>query len=201
MSVATPSPWSADVPPWPIHRLNVAAYERMVSLGVLQEEDPVELLEGYLVSKIPKNPLHDSTIDLLQALLIKMICDGWFVRTQNALVTSDSVPEPDLAIIRGLPSMFRTRHPMGDDAGLVIEVADTSVRRDRKKAAIYAQAGIAEYWIINLEDWQLERLREPQLQGDYGSKTIYHVDEQVPLVLAGQNMGMIDLRELLTPPR
>ncbi|MBI1346569.1 Uma2 family endonuclease [bacterium] len=198
--VATLPSVTMTSPPWPIYRLSVETYERMVATGAFNEDDPVELLEGYLVPKMPKNPLHDSSVDLLQNLLLQLVRSGWYVRTQNVLSTDDSMPEPDLAVVRGMPAMYRTQHPCGRDVGLVIEVADTSIRRDRHKAEIYARAGVPEYWVVNLEEWQLERMTEPQPTGHYQATTIFQAHQQVPLQLDGQPLGHLDLRELLTPP-
>jgi Uma2 family endonuclease len=73
------------------------------------------------------------------------------------ITTERSEPEPDLAILRGSHADFRHRHPKGSDCRLVIEVADTSLEKDRAKTAIYQDAGVQEYWIVNLPQQQVER--------------------------------------------
>jgi len=77
---------------------------------------------------------------------------GWIVRCQLPITTERSEPEPDLAILKGTHSDFRHKHPVGRDCRLVIEVADTSLDKDRAKADIYRDAGVQEYWIINVQD-------------------------------------------------
>ena len=76
------------------------------------------------------------------------------------MTTPTSEPEPDLAIVRGIHRDYRTRHPSGCEVALVIEVADTSLQKDRNKARIYASAGVKEYWIINLVEFQLEQFTD-----------------------------------------
>ncbi|MDX1969878.1 MAG: Uma2 family endonuclease [Planctomycetaceae bacterium] len=188
------------MPTWPIYRLTVEDYQLMMNSGALTEDDPVELLEGFLVPKMPKYPLHDSSIDYVHQLLLRILPLGWYVRIQNSLLTSDSVPEPDLVVLPGVPFDYREIHPTGRDVGLVIEVAESSVRHDRKKAAIYARAAVPEYWIVNLDDWQLERMTLPQEDGTYASTEILKADGEVPVILEGREVGRLALRELLTPP-
>ncbi|HET6422036.1 MAG TPA: Uma2 family endonuclease [Planctomycetaceae bacterium] len=188
------------IPPWPVKRFTVAEYEELVNSGVFDEDDNCELLEGWLVPKMTKNPLHDGTIDLLDGLLDEALPPGWHTRGQNAIVTSDSVPEPDLAVVRGSRGDYRIQHPKPGDIAVVIEVAHTTLRADRQKAAIYARAGIPEYWLVNLVDWQLERMTHPSSDGRYQQTDILTVNDAVPLVIAGSEVGQISLQDLLTPP-
>src|SRR5438034_526801 len=151
MSSIVLPPSSPEPPPFPVRRFSVAEYEELTRLGILTEYDTVELLEGWIVPKTPKYPPHDGTIDLLNVLLMRLLPLGWYPRVQNSVVTDDSVPEPDVVVVRGSPGDYRDRHPTGADIGLVIEVAESSVSRDRRKAKIYARAGIPHYWIVNLD--------------------------------------------------
>ena len=73
-----------------IARFSVARYQRMIEAGILTSEDKVELLENYVVLKMPRNPLHDGTIDLLHAALSGRVPSGWLLRIQQTLVLSDS---------------------------------------------------------------------------------------------------------------
>jgi Uma2 family endonuclease len=191
----------AAVPNWPVARFTVAGYQRLTEIGVFHEDDKVELLEGWIVPKMPKNPLHDGTIDLLDGLLSDVLPAGWHTRVQNSLVTSDSVPEPDITVVCGERGAYRGKHPTGRDAALVIEVAESSVALDRKKAAIYARAGISEYWIVNLEDWQLERMTQPLPDGTFANTEILYAADAVPLTIAGAVIASLPLGELLTPPQ
>ena len=106
-------------------KFSVARYQRMIETGVLTPEDKVELLENYVVLKMPRNPPHDGTIDLMDEALRPFIPAGWRLRVQLSLVLLDSQPEPDFAVVRGSARSYVTRHPTAADAGIVIEVADS----------------------------------------------------------------------------
>src|SRR4051812_6405445 len=89
------------VPPMPVRRFSVAEYHRLIDLGILTEDNPVELLQGWIVPKMTRKPPHDGTIDLANGALLTCVIVGWFVRIQQAIATADSEPEPDLAVVRG----------------------------------------------------------------------------------------------------
>src|SRR5687767_14921881 len=123
-SVADPGFGSSFEPPlFPVHRFTVAEYEELGRLGIITEDDNVELLEGLIVPKMTKHPPHDSAIDLLNYILTRLLPPNWFVRVQNCVVTADSIPEPDLAVVRGRPGSYGKSHPRKADIGLIIEVA------------------------------------------------------------------------------
>ncbi|HSQ54468.1 MAG TPA: Uma2 family endonuclease [Gemmata sp.] len=199
-TVAPPQPatYMADAS---IAKFSVARYQQMIDSGVLTSEDKVELLENYVVLKMPRNPQHDGTIDLIDETLTTYVPKGWRVRCQLTVVLSDSQPEPDFAIARGDGRSYITRHPTPPDVGLVIEVANTSLLRDqRDKARIYARANIFCYWIVNLEDRRIEVHTQPSGPCDspaYASVVNYSSGESVPLVLDGATVAMIPVAELL----
>jgi Uma2 family endonuclease len=182
-------------------KFTVARYQQMIANGILTPEDKVELLENYLVLKMPKNPPHDGTIDLVKAALPSCLAAGWLLRVQQTIVLSDSQPEPDFAAVRGNPRTYLTRHPGAADVGLVIEVADSSLLRDqRDKTRIYARAGIPCYWIVNLVDRRIEVYSQPTGPAPvpaYGSFQIYQPGDAVPLVLDGAAAGAVPASELL----
>ncbi len=167
----------------------------------MTEEDRVELLEGWIVPKMTRYPPHDGTIDLVIFLLNQLLPREWFCRAQSAMVTTDSEPEPDVIVVRGKPGDYRTSHPRGRDVGLVVEVADSTVGRDRRKARIYARAGVPNYWIVNLDEGQVEiygRLSGKGNKANYQSKEILvRGDQTVTLVLDGRTIGKIAVAELL----
>src|SRR5579872_4886321 len=108
-------------------RFSVAEYHRLIELGILTEDDNLELLEGYLVHKMARNPPHDGTMHQVLDVLGAHLPVGWKARTQSALTLSDSEPEPDLAVVRKDANGYRTRHPSPADAGLLIEVSDSTL--------------------------------------------------------------------------
>lgn len=147
---------AAETPPFPVHRFTVKQYQRLGELGVLTPEDHVELIEGWIVEKTNHRPAHGYVVRLLNDWLRSQLSAGWLVQSQLPITTLRSEPEPDLAILRGQHADFRDRHPAGNECRLLIEVADSSLLKERAKANIYATAGVEEYWIVNLVDHQVE---------------------------------------------
>src|ERR671939_923995 len=96
-------------------RFTVDEYHRLTELGILTEDDNLELIEGYLVLKMPRNPPHDGTIHRVLKRLVKLLPPGWDVRVQSAVTLVDSEPEPDLAVVREDPCGYLTRHPTAAD--------------------------------------------------------------------------------------
>ncbi len=147
---------SEFAPPLPIRKFTVAQYHQLGELGVLTPEDRVELLEGWIIEKMNHGHAHGFVVQFLSIWLNSQLPHGCICRCQLPITTQRSEPEPDLAVVRGCITDFRDRHPSGNDCRLLIEVADTSLQKDRAKAAIYFSAGVEEYWIVNLEKKQLE---------------------------------------------
>src|SRR5262245_7178213 len=178
-----------------IPRFSVARYQRMIEAGILTSEDKVELLENYVVLKVPRNPPHGGTIQIVDEALRAVVPTGWRVRVQLTVVLSDSQPEPDFAIVRGDARTYFTRHPGPADVGLIIEVASSSLLRDqRDKTRIYARGGFPCYWIINLVDQRVEVYTQPSgptAVPAYGSCQTYQPGDAVPLVLDGNIVGAI----------
>jgi Uma2 family endonuclease len=201
MSITTPPTWGAFPPPYPVRKFTVNEYHRLIQAGVLTEDDPVELLEGWIVPKMPRNPPHDGTIGVVQEVLRGQLPDGWFIRIQSAITLADSEPEPDLVVANGSPRQYMARHPGPQDVALAIEVADSSLDRDRHdKGRIYARAAIVIYWIINLVDGQVEVYTDPTGSAPtpaYQQRRDYQPADLVPLVLAGQTVSQIAASELL----
>jgi Uma2 family endonuclease len=148
--------------PCPLRRFTVDEYHRLLQVGILEEGDPVELLDGFLVLKTRASPPQNVSLGLLEDLLNDLLPAGWFRRVRSAVTTPDSEPEPDLAIVRGQRRDYGKRHPGPQDLALVIEVSDSSLARDRNvKAPLYARASIPVYWIVNLIDRRVEVHTEP----------------------------------------
>ena len=182
-------------------RFSVDRYQRMIESGILTSEDKVELLENYVVLKMPRNPPHDGTIDLGKAALPSQLPVGWLLRVQQTVVLPDSQPEPDFAIVRGNPRSFVARHPAATDIGQITEVADSSLLRDqRDKTRIYSRANVPVYWIVNLVDNRIEVYSQPSgptAQPAYGSFQIYQSGDMVPLILDGANVGAFAAADLI----
>ncbi len=195
---ATPVTYGLDAS---IARFSVGRYQKMIETGILTSEDKVELLENYVVLKMPRNPLHDGTIQLSSETLLPLIPPGWRLRIQLTVVLTDSQPEPDLAIVRGDARAYLTRHPGPMDVGTLIEVADSSLLRDRlDKTRIYARGNIPHYWIVNLVDRRVEVFSQPSgptAVPAYGAYQIYQPGDTISLVLDGVAVATVAVADLL----
>lgn len=155
-----------------VHPLSVAFYHRAGDLGMLGED--VELLEGTLITKGSKSPLHESLVWLLFEVLERCLPPGMCVLKEAPLTFLRSEPEPDLAVVRGSRQDFRSGHPT--TAELVIEVAVSTLELDRRKAAIYAEAGVREYWIVVPQQRCIEVHCEPR--GEVYSRQMTVTDQE-----------------------
>ncbi len=184
-----------------IATFSVPRYQRMIETGILTADDKVELLENYVVLKMPRNPPHDSTLQRMLRPLLRAVPAGWDLRIQAAVALADSQPEPDFALVRGSAADYEARHPGPADVGLVIEVADSSLLRDqRDKTRIYARGGIPCYWIVNLIDRRIEVYTQPTGPAPvpaYVSVQTYHAGDAVPLILDGVAVGTVAAADLL----
>jgi hypothetical protein len=184
----------------PVYQFSVEQYHRMIETGVLTEDDSVELLEGWIVPKMPHNPRHDGTISRVDRRLRRVVSEDWVIRIQSAITTDESEPEPDIAVVEGPEEAYFDRHPGPQDIELLIEVSDTTLVEDQMfKGPLYARAQIRIYWIVNLIDRQVEVHTNPKAgkNPSYRRRRVYGVDDSVPLVLHGKIVCSIPVRELL----
>lgn len=137
-------------------------YERMVDMGILGPNDRVELLDGEIVIMTPQKSRHAAAIQMTLRALRQAFGDAFDIRSQMPLaLDATSEPEPDIAVVAGSPRDFVDAHP--SRAVLVVEVSDSSLTFDRTtKAAVYARAGVPDYWLLNLVDSVVEVRRDPQ---------------------------------------
>lgn len=174
----------------PHWRLSVAQYHRMIAAGILTSDDPIELLNGWLIQKMTKNPPHRIATRLVREALEAVIPKDWYVETQEPITLTDSEPEPDVAIIRGNTRDYQDCHPGPENVGLIVEVADSTLDRDRTiKQIVYANAGIDTYWIVNLVDCQLEVYTKPTPKG-FQAKTVFS-QGSIDIELEGQKIGTL----------
>jgi Uma2 family endonuclease len=153
-------------------RLRRVEYDRLVECGMFEGER-LELLDGLLVVREPQKSPHASTVSQVGLVLGVAFGVGWHVRTQLPLaLDNDSEPEPDVAVVPGVPHDYFNAHPT--TAPLIVEVADSSLRLDRRfKTGLYARAGVQEYWIVNLVDEVLEVHRDPHAAPDAEFGAVY----------------------------
>lgn len=177
-------------------------YERATELGLLGPDDRVELIEGEIVQKMPQNSPHSTAVMAGLEALRTVFPQGHMVRPQLPLsVGSLSQPEPDLAVVVGVRSDYRIAQPSAADAVLVIEISDSTLLPDQTtKAALYARADIADYWIVNLPERILEVYRHPLPMDDaplgHGYRDIMRLaetDSIAPLAAPGSPVAVADL--------
>ena len=191
----TRMPWVAS----DFYSITVEQYHQMIDAGILLPEDRVELLDGCLVKKMSNNPEHAFPITRLNRLFFTLLPTGWHARIQSPITLNASEPEPDVSVARGSESKYAKRHPYPADIGLVIEVANESLQSDRKrKSMIYAQAGIPEYWIVNVKAGTVEVYSKPTngKANRYRLAKTYKKADAVPLILDGKKITEIPVREL-----
>lgn len=183
------------------HQLTVDQYHQMIRNGILTENDPIELIEGYMVTKMARSPEHDYTIRTLNKRLLRLVPDTYVVSNQCAATLNDSEPEPDFTVARGDEGAYRTHHPGPADTALVIEVSASSLSFDRTdKARVYARAGIPVYWVVNVIDKQIEVFTQPSGPCDapaYAQRDVFGVGAAVPVVLDGNTVGTIAVADVV----
>src|SRR5947208_11809658 len=151
-------------------------YDRLVAAGVFGPEDRIELRDGRLVAREPQGARHATVVAFVRAALEKAFGRAYHARKEKPIALDErSEPEPDVVVVPGRPRDYRDAHP--SQPVLIVEVADTSLALDRlRKGSLYARAGIADYWVVNLIDEVLEVYREPvresSAHGDSGYNSV-----------------------------
>lgn len=162
--------------------LSVDAYHALGDMGFIPEK--TELLEGFVVEKMPKSPLHNYVVYWLANAFRLFLGAGVLVREEKPLsLGSFSEPEPDIAVVAGDAADFLAGNPK--TALLVVEVACSTLAADRTKAAIYANAGVPEYWIVRAEERVIELYSSPQGAEYRESRTLSANDDFVSRQLPG----------------
>jgi Uma2 family endonuclease len=138
-------------------------YFQMIEAGILAADDRVELIEGEILEMPPRAPNHNASTAILNRLLVLGIrLRGFILPGGTIRLSTKSAPAPDIVVLRPHPRKYRDRYAEPEDVLLLVEVSDSSLRRDRElKLPIYARAGINEYWIVNIRDEILEVYKKP----------------------------------------
>ncbi len=183
-----------------VRRWSREEYERMVERGIFTPGERVELIDGEVLTMTPQGSTHATALMLLTEALRVAFGPSTHVRGQLPLALDlVSEPEPDVVVVPGSPRDYRDAHPRS--ALLVVEISDTTLNYDREqKGSLYARAGIAEYWIVNLPERQVEVLRNPAADADarYGwsYQTVQRSrtgDFVSPLAAPAARIGVADL--------
>ncbi|HKA22520.1 MAG TPA: Uma2 family endonuclease [Blastocatellia bacterium] len=142
----------------------VDEYHQLVERGFLSEDSPVELIEGEVVRMSPIGSRHAGVVNRSTMYLNRLLADVVVVSVQNPIRLSDvSEPQPDISLLRPREDFYSDSHPGPGDVLVVIEVADESLRFDRKvKLPLYARAGIPQVWLIDLQKNVVEIHSKPR---------------------------------------
>jgi Uma2 family endonuclease len=184
----------------PARRWSRLEYEQLVDDGFFGPDDRIELIDGALLVKEPQSSAHVTAVALVHEALRIAFGLGWFVRVPGPVALDEnSEPEPDVSVVPGTARDYRDAHP--SRPVLVVEVSQSRLRFDRThKAAIYARAGVADYWIVNLVDRVLEVHREPSPSvgspGGWGYRAIQRLDPDAiasPLAAPAARIVVADL--------
>lgn len=177
----------------PVHRWTRQQYEDMVLQDIFPPGERVELIDGVIVDMSPQKSFHATAVCLVAETLRVIFSSGYNIRVQMPLALDDtSEPEPDVAVVPGKTRDYTHAHPT--TAALIVEVADATLRLDRKtKQAVYARNGIAEYWIVNLKNNTLEVYREPQGDHYHSQAILQPGDTMQPLASPDHTIAVADL--------
>src|SRR5262245_6761069 len=165
-------------------------YFTLLEVGLLNDEDRVELLDGVIVTKSPSNPPHAAAVWLAQTALLRAVGDRAMVRVQSCLIAgSHSVPEPDVAVVPWTPRRYSDAHPT--TALLLLEVADSSLPQDRlSKSRIYAGDAVPQYIIVNLRTDRVEVFTDPDPAARvYGTHALVSHGERIELRSEERRVG------------
>jgi Uma2 family endonuclease len=175
--------------------MTVDEYER---IGEMLDEPRVELIDGYLVKKMPKSPEHSFTTKQVLKALESRLPPGWTSKKEEPVrIPAYDEPEPDVTIIRGSDDDYKHRTAVAADVTLLVEVSESTLFLDRgQKLSAYAKDGIPLYWIVNLVDRQVEVYTNPGPAG-YQSRQDYHAGDVVPVLIDGQQRAPIPVADIL----
>lgn len=151
-------------------RFRVDEFRKMTEAGILPEESGWEIIDGYLIDKMIIGSKHASIVKKLNRILSGLAADRAIVSVQDPIAIDEyNEPEPDIALLKPREDFYAKGHPAAADVLLVVEVSDSTLAFDRDiKLNLYAEAGIAEAWLVNLVDGTIEQYSSPE-NGRYGS--------------------------------
>lgn len=173
-----------------IRQITVQEFHQMFKAGILDDDEHVELIAGQIIKMAAKGTPHRATVTRIWKLLETRLGDAVLVCPQEPVQLNDySEPEPDIAVLRPDPLYYEDRHPIPSDIYLVIEVADTTLKKDCElKAIAYAQPGIADYWVLDINTRQLHVFREPNQDGYQNHKILSDLECISPIAFPTINL-------------
>ena len=166
----------------------------MAEAGIF-DEDELELLEGKIICKDKIGTAHRSAVGRINYLLKNILENKAWVSIQDPIQLDDySEPEPDIAVVKIDPLDYADHHPTPDEVYLIIEVADTTFKKDcETKGKAYAAAGIVDYWVLNVINRQLHVFREASENG-YKSEVVLGENESIsPLKFPDLRINILEM--------
>jgi len=178
----------------PLMRISCDRYHEMIASDGLREDDRIELIEGYLVTKMSIGSLHSGMVNRLNRLLGRLLGDSAIVTIQNPVTIHEySEPEPDVVVAKFREDFYADRHPYPEDILLVIEVADTSLAFDREaKIPLYASCGIPESWLVDLIHHEIHVFRRPD-GAKYQETLVFRSGDLLPVPGSTQTLAVAEL--------
>ncbi|MBE9116777.1 Uma2 family endonuclease [Lusitaniella coriacea LEGE 07157] len=190
------APLKVSLEPRSLKHWTVQDYHRMSDFGILDPNERTELIAGQITLMAAKGTAHVTTLRLLATVLDALLGDlPVFVSTQDPIQLDDfSEPEPDLAVIQGTVLDYAEHHPHPSNVALVVEVADSTLKQDcETKDKLYAQAGIADYWVLDIKNRQLHIFREPTPTGYTRHLILTEPNQAVPLAFPNLALSLTSI--------
>ena len=171
-------------------KFTVKQYHQMVEAEILTEDDRVELIKGEIIEMTPIGRRHAACVARLVQLLLIRLGQRAIIWPQNPIELDDtSEPQPDITLLQPRSDFYESGHPQPQDILLLIEVADTTVESDRQiKIPLYAENGILEVWLVDINEQCIEVYREPSPNGY----------QNVQRLVRGQNLSILAFSEIIT---
>lgn len=178
-----PATYSELLPAW---RCSNEKYLGLIESGVLGTSDKVELIRGLISAMTPAGPDHSSVIGIIPTLFKDLLSDYRLLIQGTVRISEGNILDPDITVLKPhTNAYYRKKHAGPDDILLIVEVSNSSIRRDREvKTGIYAAAGIAEYWIADLNTKTMIVQRQPKGEV-YEQVTTHGLDAEIDTVNLG----------------
>ncbi|MFO0950217.1 MAG: Uma2 family endonuclease [Isosphaeraceae bacterium] len=184
--------------------LSAEAFLRGVEQDLFPSDRRIFLWDGRLYEKMAKKIAHSVAGEKVRRALARVLPPGWSLWGENPILADEyTAPLPDLAVVRGELDDYSDRKavPKSAEIGLVVELAESSLREDRTKTlSKYATAGLPVYWLVNLVDRRVEAYSRPRSAegvGSYDEQRVFLPDDQVPLILDGVEVARVPVAEIL----
>jgi Uma2 family endonuclease len=207
-AIVSPPEAPALTSAWFPYRMTAEEYFRAIEADVFQHQRRIELWEGQIYEKMAKKLPHSGSHSLVLAALFRALPNDWSIWSENPILVDDfTAPLPDVTVIRGTPHVYTSRgsFPKFGEIGLVVEVAETSLRKNLTDTLkVYARAELPYYWVVNLVVGRVEVYSEPRVDGDlasYGKAEMFGRGQDVPVVLDNHEVARIPVNDLLPLPK